>query len=173
MPPLNAEGKKIAALKAQLEEANEDAALLRAGHLRLLQTLSQKDQAEHEKGLAEQELRNSRDQVRLLLADRLLKLGAFDVSFDEQETAFRHADQVAIEPDPEAKVTRFRLLEDIPLREIPKPKLAAVPPPSDTPDTGQPDGTEPSPEPGPGPHAVADQDASKDEPLPSVVGQFA
>src|SRR5271169_5426420 len=167
MPPLNAESKKIAALKTQLEEANSDAALLRAGHLRLLQTLSERDQAVHEKGLAEQELRNSRDQVRLLLADRLIKNGPFEVTFDEQGDAYRHADQVEILPDEKAKVTRFRLLEGIALRELPKPPLAAVPPPPpDTIGTEPPAGTEPSPEQGLGPHAVPDPAASK-EPLPS------
>jgi hypothetical protein len=154
-------------LNAMLEEAKSDAALLRAGHLRLLQTLSERDQAVHEKGLAEQELRNSRDQVRLLLADRLLKFGAFEVSYDEQAAAFQHADQVEILPDEEAKVTRFRLLEGIALRELPKPPLAAVPPPApDTSGTEPQGGIEPSPELGPGPHAV-DQPERKDEPEPS------
>jgi len=169
MPPLNAESKKIALLKSQLEEANSDASLLRAGHLRLLQTLSERDQAVHEKGLAEQELRNSRDQVRLLLADRLIKNGPFEVTFDEQGDAYRHADQVEILPDEKAKVTRFRLLEGIALRELPKPPLAAVPPPPpDTTGTEPPAGTEPSPEQGQQlrDDLIAAEIASK-EPLPS------
>lgn len=159
---------RIKKLSEALEESRSDASLFRAALTQKLADSTKLDMAEYERGLAETELVKSRDQVRLLLADRLIKHGAFEVSFDEQETAFRHADQVQILPDSEAKVTRFSLLEGVALRPLPAKPLVVVPAP------GMPLGSEPAtgtdePTTGPGTalHAVVDPDESKAEPEPS------
>lgn len=167
MPAFPREGR-IRKLNEELEEARSDASLLRAGHMRLLQTLSERDQAVHEKNLLEGQLVTSRDQLRLMAADRIVKHGPFEISNAEQDDAYLRADQVEILPDEEGKTVRFRLNETIALRP-PKPAppapLAAVPPPTDTDGTPSSDGTEPSGEPGSGPRAV--DPAGNNEPLPS------
>jgi hypothetical protein len=163
---------RINRLKAEADKAKSDLVEVRGALLRLLTVLNEKDEAQRMERLAEAELGRSRDHFRIAIADRILRGGgAFAISDDEQTDAYRHADQVQILPDPEAKTTRFSLLEGVALRELPKPPLAAVPPPApaDTPlDNGSAEGTDAaSPEPGLGPHAVEDSEPSKDEPLPS------
>lgn len=123
-------------LKDQLEEAKSDAALLRAGHMRLLQTLSERDQAVHERQMAEDRAVSNADQNRIMCAAMVLKFGPVEFSDEEQKAAYLHADQVQILPDKETGTTRLSLLPEIALRELPKPApLAAVPPLTDTPDT--------------------------------------
>lgn len=152
-------------LKDQIEEARSDAALLRAGHMRLLQTLSERDQAVHEKTLAEDRAVSNADQNRIMCAAMVLKFGVVEFSDAEQKEAYRHADQVQILPDKETGSTQFSLLEGIALRELPKPP-AAVPPPTDTPDTPAAEGTEEASDEAPALRAVEDLDENK-EPLPS------
>jgi hypothetical protein len=156
---------RIKKLNEELEEARSDGALLRASLQQHLFDQTEKRQAVHERGLAETELSRSRDHFRIAISDRILRCGgAFEISDDEQADAFRHADQVQILPDREAKATRFSLLEGVALRELPV-KPPAVVPALDTPLDSEPAaGTdETSPEPGQGPRAV-DQDESTDEP---------
>lgn len=160
---------RIKKLKEALEEAKSDAALLRASLQQHLFDQMEKRQADHERDLAETELSRSRDHFRIAVTDRILRCGgAFEISDDEQADAFRHADQMQILPDQEAKTTRFSLLEGVALRELPKPPLVAVPPPPDIPpDSGPVPGTdEPTSEPDPGPRAVGPGESTK-EPEPS------
>jgi hypothetical protein len=156
---------RIKRLNDELKEAKSDAALLRAGHMRLLQTLSERDQATHERSLAEDRVTRSADQNRILIAALVLRHGAFELSDAEQKDGFRHADQVQILPDEATGATRFSLLEGVALRELPRPPLALVPPPADTPGSEPAAGTdEPSPEPGHELHAGESPDASKEPP---------
>jgi hypothetical protein len=152
-------------LKAEADKAKADLVEVRGALLRILQTSSERDQARHEQELAEDALRASRDHIRVLIADRIIKHGPFEISDAGQDEAYRHADQVQIAPDPESKVTRFSLLEGVALRELPA-RPVAVPPPADTPGTLDASGTVEGTGPGPSPDE-APVPAESTEPLPS------
>lgn len=143
-------------LKSEADKAKADLVEVRGALLRLVQTLSERDQAIHEREMLEAQLVASRDHLRVLIADRIVKHGPFAISDVEQDEAYRHADQVQILPDEGTRVTRFELLPGIALRELP-PKLAPG-----TPDTPSASETAAPEDEAPALHAVAAMDENKE-----------
>lgn len=163
---------RIDKLREELAKEKNEKIEIRTTLMRLNLLLNEIDELRARNSNLEELAKNAADKNRQIIAAWLLSSGDSTVTLPEslQHEAYRHALRVVIESAKQEDGTEealFRFDPEMEPRELPAKPLAAVPPPTDIPEsTEATEGTATSPAEGSGPRAVEDP-VDSSEPIPS------